>query len=284
MPRDLSDSQEMRTSSGGPNSVPRPRVRAGNSPQPQLSPLWIILRVSAIGAILVAALYGAHRTEQFLVRDSRFFLNGPEGSPETPTLGIRGATHASRSAIQAVFAGDSGRSVYLLPLTERRDALRSVVWIKDASVARVWPNQVIVSVAERHPVAFVTLSSSHVALIDEDGVILPATADRFNLPVLAGIRSQDTITDRRERVRRMQIVLRELGGMADKISEIDVSDHDDVRVTQPYEGRMVTLLLGDHNFGARYQNFVNHYGEIKRRLPGAGTLDLRLEDRITVVE
>jgi len=82
----------------------------------------------------------------------------------------------------------------------------------------------------------------------------------------------------------MQHVLQELGGMADKISEIDVSDRDDVKVTEPYEGRMVTLLLGDHDFAVRYRNFVNHYAEIKRRLPGAATLDLRLEDRITVVE
>jgi hypothetical protein len=28
---------------------------------------------------------------------------------------------------------------------------------------------------------------------------------------------------------------------------------------------------------------VSHYGEIKQKLPGATTLDLRLEDRITVV-
>jgi hypothetical protein len=45
----------------------------------------------------------------------------------------------------------------------------------------------------------------------------------------------------------------------------------------------VTLLLGDQDFGVRYQNFVSHYGEIKQKLPGAAALDLRLEDRITVV-
>jgi hypothetical protein len=43
-------------------------------------------------------------------------------------------------------------------------------------------------------------------------------------------------------------------------------------------------LLGDRDFAQRYQNFLNHYPEIKRRLPNAATLDLRLEDRITVVE
>jgi hypothetical protein len=46
----------------------------------------------------------------------------------------------------------------------------------------------------------------------------------------------------------------------------------------------VTLLLGDRHFQLRYQNFRNHIGEIKHKLPGASTLDMRLEDRITVVE
>ena len=52
-----------------------------------------------------------------------------------------------------------GRSVYLIPLDERRATLRTVDWVKDASVARVWPNRVVVRVAERKPVAFVTLGS-----------------------------------------------------------------------------------------------------------------------------
>ena len=47
---------------------------------------------------------------------------------------------------------------------------------------------------------------------------------------------------------------------------------------------MVTLLLGDRNFDTRYRNFANHFSEIKEKLPGAATLDLRLEDRITVVD
>jgi cell division protein FtsQ len=72
--------------------------------------------------------------------------------------------------------------------------------------------------------------------------------------------------------------------MGSRISEIDVSDRDNLRISEPYEGASVTLLLGDRNFAVRYKNFVTHYAEIKRRLPGATTLDLRLEDRITVVE
>ena len=58
-------------------------------------------------------------------------------------------------AIEAVFAEDFGRSVYLIPLSERRASLRTVDWVKDASVARFWPNRVVVGVTERKPVAFV---------------------------------------------------------------------------------------------------------------------------------
>lgn len=265
-------------------SQPRPRVRAGSIRRPEISLTRVIPIVLVIAAVLIAALYGFHRLEQFVIEDPRFALNGPEGSPETSTLEVAGAAHASRPRIEKVFANDSGRSVYLLPLSDRRESLRTVDWVRDASVARLWPNRVIVTIAERKPVAFVTLASSRFALIDADGVILPPATDRFVLPVLRGVRASDPITDRRERVGRMLRLTRELGEMTSKISEIDVSDRDNVKVTVPYEGRMETLLLGDHNFGLRYQNFVRNYPEIKKRLPGAATLDLRLEDRITVVE
>jgi cell division protein FtsQ len=138
-------------------------------------------------------------------------------------------------------------------------------------------------VTERQPVAFLRLEPSHFGLIDADGVILPQSPGRFHLPVLTGVQTRDSVPERRGRVQRMLRLLSELGGMADKVSEIDVSDRDNLKIIQPYEGRMVTLLLGDQDFGVRYQNFVSHYGEIKQKLPGATTLDLRLEDRITVV-
>ena len=241
--------------------------------------------VFAAGVALVAAFYLFHRVEQFLISDPHFALDGPEGSPETPTLEIAGAEHASRRKIENVFSADAGRSVYLLPLTDRRAELREVDWVKDASIARLWPNRVIVSVSERKPVAFLTLGSSRFALIDEDGVILPLAPDRFMLPVLNGVRAADSPAKRRDLVRRMLRLTRALGTeLAARISEIDVSDRDNLKVTESDDGHALTLLLGDHDFAVRYQNFVRNYPEIQRRLPGAATLDLRLEDRITAVE
>jgi cell division protein FtsQ len=46
----------------------------------------------------------------------------------------------------------------------------------------------------------------------------------------------------------------------------------------------IKLILGDHNFRSRLQNFLDHYPDIRKRMPDARVLDLRLDDRITVVE
>ncbi len=159
-----------------------------------------------------------------------------------------------------------------------------MAWVREASVARVWPNRVIVRVQERTPVAFVRMNASRFGLIDAEGVILPPATDRFKLPVLAGVRAADPVAKRRQGVQRMLRLTADLGDATANISEIDVSDGDNLKVSQPYDGRFLTLLLGDRNFKARYGNFLSHYSQIQQRLPGAAVLDLRLEDRITVVE
>ena len=270
-PRDASSANRTASRKPSANSAGTPRFSM---------PRLIVMFVTA-AIFLGAILYVFHRVERLLITDSRFTLTEPgDGS----SLEIDGAAHASRPAIEKVFADDTGASVYLIPLAERRDAIREVPWVREASVARVWPNRVIVHVRERTPVAFIRLNSSRFGLIDADGVIVPPATDRFTLPVLSGVRPSDPIAKRRDGVQRMLRLTSDLGDATANISEIDVSDGDNLKVSQPYDGRSLTLLLGDRNFAVRYRNFVSHYGQIQQRLPGAAVLDLRLEDRITVVE
>ena len=254
--------------------APAPKPRARTAP---ILPRLIAGMITTVAAA-AAAIFAVHRIEQFLISDLRFTFDNPDDS-----LILAGAEHASRRAVEAVFANDT-RSVYLIPINDRRMTLKTVDWIKDATVARLWPDRLIVRISERKPVAFMTLSAGRVALIDEDGVILPQTQDRFTLPVVTGIRASDALPERRDRIARLLRLIKEVGDAGQNISEVDVSDRDNLKIRQPYEGRAVTLLLGDTHFLVRYQNFLTHYAEIKRKLPGASTLDLRLEDRITVVE
>jgi cell division protein FtsQ len=264
------------------NEPRRPRARGSASARQGVSIGRVVAISLAFAAVLIASIYVFHRFEQFLIRDPRFALASVDADPSA--IEISGAAHASRAQIERVFAIDLGRSVYLLPLSDRRETLRTVDWVKDASIARLWPNRVVVRVQERKPVAFLTLGPARFALIDEDGVILPPAPDRFTLPVLVGVRAADLLDARRDRVRRMMRLTADLGDNVRNISEVDVSDRDNLKVTVPKDGHIVTLLLGDRNYAQRYQSFLSYYTRIQRSLPNAATLDLRLDDRITAVE
>ncbi|HEY4362210.1 MAG TPA: FtsQ-type POTRA domain-containing protein [Bryobacteraceae bacterium] len=235
-------------------------------------------------AILLASLDAYRRLEQFLIRDPRFTLNVAGASNEPDSLLLTGATHASARAVEAVFAEDAGRSVYLVPLAERRATLRTVDWVKDANVARLWPNQIVVSVTERKPVARVGTGSNREGLVDEDGVMLTPGQERYQLPRLDGVSAFDPVPKRRQQMGRFLNLMKELGVAGLKVTEVDISDADDLKIQEPLDGRTVTLLLGDQHFALRHQSFLNYYAEIHKKLPKATVLDLRLEDRITVVD
>lgn len=238
--------------------------------------------------VLTTGIYASQQMEQFLIRDPRFFLPGPSDyGMESPNLELRGIRYASRVRILNAFSRDFGRSLYSFPMAERRQALLRVNWVKDAAILRLWPNRVVVEITERRPAAFIDLkvdSMSRWALIDSDGVILePPQRAPFQLPVITGVRAEEPQSMRGTRVRRMQRMMAELGMLGDKVSEINVKDLDNLQITEQMGGNNLVLMLGDSHFASRLQNFMDHYPDIHRKMPNAGTFDLRLDDRITAV-
>ncbi len=253
-----------------------------------LAVLRYSVRVVIAGGLLVGALYGYHRAEQFLVRDPRFTFVTPDYGLETPSLKIEGVKYSSRMQMLRVFSADFGRSVYLMPLAQRREQLRTLDWVRDASISRIWPNRVYVRIHEREPVAYLQVPVdrfARVGLIDSEGKVLQQPQKvRFTLPVVAGIRPQEQESLRREKVHRFLFLMKQLGALGDHVSEVEVSDRDNLKITVKAGSRGATLLMGDQNFNTRLQNFLNHFSDIQRRMPDATTFDLRLDDRITVVE
>jgi len=249
---------------------------------------WWLFSFS-ICALVSAGLFAFTRVERFLMRDPRFTFNGPlDPGDESKNLHIDGAEHASRMDVTNIFAGDFGRSLYEVPVAERRRRLLAVNWVKQATVLRVWPNQIRVNIEERKPVAFVQLElndgSTRGAMIDSEGVIVDQhNAKGYKLPVLMGIRENHTSEERQTRVRRMMKLVEEMGKGMSKISEIDAADADNLKVTEQLDGRAVVLIVGNQGFRARLENFEDNYPEIHKRMPEARTFDLRLNDRITVV-
>jgi len=239
---------------------------------------WRLLAgLAGLGLLGVSSAMAGLKVRRFVTTDPQFTLS----HDRKDSLAIEGARYASRAKVQRVFSADFGHSIFSASLPARRRELLAIDWVEDASVSRVWPDRLIVRIRERQPVAFVTLRST-VLLIDRSGALLdPPAQAQFAFPVLSGVRESDTAAQRRERVRTFLRVQDDLGYLAKDISEVDASDPDDVRIVAQVGNRALELLMGDSDFGRRYQNFLNHYPEIQKRSPEVKVFDLRLEDRIT---
>jgi cell division protein FtsQ len=244
------------------------------------------LRVIAWTAIAAGVAWGSKEVNWFLLRDARFQLACADSEPSCANLEIRGIVYANRARIQNVFTLDFGGSVFNIPLAERRRRLLAVDWVSTASISRVWPNKIVVTVTERHPAAFAKLAIAgsaryRFALIDSEGVLLAIPPRvRFRLPVLSGVTEEQTEADRRLRVKAMQHLLDDLGPQAKDISEINAASTLDMRLITEIDKHAVELWIGDQHYRSRYQHFVSNYEEIRKHSEQASVFDLRLDDRI----
>lgn len=248
-----------------------------------------VLAVAMIIAAVLGLVWAYVAVDNFLITDQRFFLPGPpEPGQASEYFQIEGMTNVTDEQVARIFAADFGRSVYLCPLKARRLKLLGLDWVKEASITRLWPNRLVIRLTERQPAAFAQLKAkdgtTSLTLIDSDGILLERNkATPFRLPVVTGMTRAEGETNRRERMKRFLRLQSELAPYMDKISEIDTSELDTLKVVQQFDGRAIVLMLGNQNYRERYENFLNNRDEIRKRLPDALALDLQLKDRITAV-
>jgi cell division protein FtsQ len=244
----------------------------------------IVLALSALTA-LVGLTASILAVRSFFEHDPRFRIDGAS------SIQILGNSQVTRAELLAVFGGDIGRNIFFVPLAERRAELENLPWVKQATVMRLLPNQLRIAVVERAPIAFVR-NGNRVGLVDEDGVLLdmpPAmmAARRYSFPVVAGIGPR---TELELRTQRMQLYQRFVSALdadgsrsAEQLSEVDLSDPEDVRAVLPAAGSDILVHFGDENFAERYRSFQQHLPGWKRQYPNLASVDLRYQHQ-TVLE
>ena len=238
---------------------------------------------------LVLAVFAAGITLAFAVRG--FFLhNGQFRIASTDSIQTVGNAEVSRDAILSVFGADLGRNIFFVPLARRRAALESMPWVESATVMRILPDHLRVSIVERKPVAFL-LSGSKIRLIDAQGILLhlsPPDMARhhFSFPVITGL---NPTMPPPLRVRRMQLYLKFLAALdsggkhiASQISEVDLSDPEDVRATVTTGGRDLLLHFGREDFLARYHRYAANIQGWLGQYPALSAVDLRYNDQVVL--
>lgn len=245
-----------------------------------------VVRFSVLTTIVVVTVFGcgyvAWRFDQFLREDERFVLASERPGLETP-IEVTGARNASRASIIRAFAVDRGRSLYLMNLHERRNQILGLEWVRNASVRRIWPNRVSVEVEERVPVAVVPFSPP--VLIDAEGYLLtPRGKVPPRFPVLNGLRERDGLQLRRDRVQRMLVVLQELSAYKTGILAVEIGSGENLKLVYQHEAKPITLLMGSERYKDRLANLIANFDSVRERLSDDPVLDLRLDERITIIQ
>lgn len=226
----------------------------------------------------------AYILKTYLGRDSRFRIAGES------SIAATGLTQVSRAELLPIFGQDVGRNIFFVPLNERRRQLEQIPWIESATVIRLLPNQIRVSVVERQPVAF-TRQGQQIGLVDADGVLLTMPAalmaqHHYSFPVVTGINAGDPQVARKARMAVYQRLLSELDSngqhISQQISEIDLTDPGDARVLMPEQGGDILAHFGDDHFLARYQRYKDHIAEWRQAYPRLAAVDLRYDQQVVL--
>lgn len=220
----------------------------------------------------------------FLDHDARFRIAGSGNIQAT------GLAEVSRAQMLPVFGEDIGRNIFFVPLAERRHQLEQIPWVEHATVMRLLPDQLRVSIVERQPIAFVR-QGQQIGLVDASGVLLtmPAsmmTQRHYSFPVVTGIDARDPAAGRRARMAVYQRLLAELDSnnqrLSEQISEIDLTDPEDARVLMPEPGADILAHFGEDRFLERYQRYKTHIAEWRQQYPKLAAVDLRYDQQVVL--
>ena len=246
-----------------------------------------IAGIVAAGIIAAAALWGW--AYNYGIHSWRFRIESSDA------VEISGVHNASRAHVMEVAGADIGRNIFFVPLEERQKQLEQIPWVAHASVMRLLPNRLAVTIEERTPVAFAQIGP-RISLIDAGGVVMGLPANRqtkYSFPVIRGIAETEPLSSRAAAMKIYNRLVGELNSAEEdktgkspnyvqQLSEVDLSDPEDVKVTANDPGGTTVVHLGKEDFLTRYKLFVAHIAEWRQQSQNLQSVDLRYEGQVVV--
>ena len=255
------------------------RVSARRSSLPQRAAhrlLWAALAAAllCVMGLLAAGLY--HYGE----RSWRFRV---ESSDDIEVTGIE---NVSKAQIMEVMGADIGRNIFFIPLAQQKAQLEQIPWVESASVMRFVPNTLKVEIHERTPVAFARVGP-RIALIDAGGTLMELPQKhKYSFPVILGMNPGEPLSTRAPRMKAYNQVVRDLDSSGARysqdLSEIDLSDLEDVKVRVNDPEGDVLVHLGSSNYLARYKIYMTHVQGWRQQFQKLESVDLRYDNQIIV--
>lgn len=201
---------------------------------------------------------------------------------------VHGNSRLSTGEVLTLVDGLKGESVFSADLERYRARLLESPWVADATMRRVLPSTIDLRVVERAPIA-VGRAGDQLFLVDPSGVIIDEYGPQYaqyDLPIVDGLvtspaKGSPTVDAERARlVTRFVEAIAGVPAIRQHISQIDVSDaHNLVAIL---DQDPVALRLGDRDFTARLQRYLELAPSLKEQIKEIDAVDLRFDERIPV--
>jgi cell division protein FtsQ len=201
---------------------------------------------------------------------------------------VRGNQRLSKGEVLAVLNGLRGESLFGTDLDVWRGRLMRSPWVRDAALRRSLPSTIEVVISERQPVGIGRLNGE-TYLMDERGVVIDQYGPQYgdlDLPIIDGLTAlsadEGSATDmaRADLAARLIAAVRSRPEMADKVSQIDVTDVHNASVI--LSGDAAVIYVGEDQFLQRLQSYVELAPTLRARVPDIDYVDLRFDERIYV--
>jgi cell division protein FtsQ len=151
---------------------------------------------------------------------------------------------------------------------------------------RFAPDRIKIQIKERTPVAFAQIGSK-IILADAGGVLMELSSKKkYSFPVILGMSSSQPLSTRFAQMKIYNELVRELDSegahYSQDLSEVDLSDPEDVKVLTNDPDGEVLVHLGSSNYLDRFKIYVAHLREWRQQFPKLESVDLRYDRQIIV--
>jgi cell division protein FtsQ len=110
--------------------------------------------------------------------------------------------------------------------------------------------------------------------------------EHYSFPVVTGILANDPQSTRAARMKIFGRFTSELDGAGEKISEelseVDLSNPEDVQALIPDHSTEILVHFGEDNFLDRYRRFKEHLAEWRTLYPKLSSVDMRYERQVVL--
>ncbi len=236
--------------------------------------LWGTMALASLSMVVAVAYFAA----QMLFASDYF---------KVEQIRVENNSRIGREEILALSDINPGTNIFDLDLGRISTRIEENPWIASAKVRRLFPNQLVIRVAERTPRAIVRLD--YLYYIDAEGQVFKRLerGDRLDFPVVSGIDRQALLERNEATMLHLKAALevlerldgRKIFGTSD-VSELSLDETGSITLYTCKGG--VPVRIGQSDFDGKLNRLEKIFPQLKSRLSLIDYIDLNVTRRIIV--